>query len=137
MYSVDINYWAVLVAALAHMAIGALWYSKLGFGRMWMAAMGKTEEQIHSEGSPGRAMAIAAILALVIAYVLAHTVDFAGAMTAQMALKAGFWTWLGYVFTFGLTTAIFESRSMKVFWIGTSYYLVSLLMMSLILVLWQ
>ena len=36
MPSVDINWWAVLAAAVINMVIGAIWYSPSGFGKPWM-----------------------------------------------------------------------------------------------------
>ena len=41
----EINYWAVVVAALSGFAVGALWYGPL-FGRQWMAASGVTETDV-------------------------------------------------------------------------------------------
>ena len=36
MPTVDINYLAVLIAALASYVLGALWYSPVLFGKLWM-----------------------------------------------------------------------------------------------------
>ena len=35
-----VNLWAVLVAAIATMVVGFLWYSPFLFARPWMLAMG-------------------------------------------------------------------------------------------------
>jgi len=35
-----INLWSMLVAAIATMVVGFLWYSPLLFARPWMVAMG-------------------------------------------------------------------------------------------------
>jgi len=37
--AIDLNYWAVLVSAVASMVIGALWYSPILFGNIWMNLM--------------------------------------------------------------------------------------------------
>ena len=42
-----INYWAVLVAAVASFVIGGLWYSPLLFYRPWLRAAALTEEQLR------------------------------------------------------------------------------------------
>ena len=47
----DLNWLAVLVAALAYFAIGALWYAPPLFGKAWMAAGGMTTRK----PGPGRA----------------------------------------------------------------------------------
>ncbi len=45
-----INYIAVVVAGVASFAFGAVYYMTLS--KPWMAAIGKTEEQVKSESSP-------------------------------------------------------------------------------------
>jgi len=53
----SVNLWSVLVAAIATMVVGFLWYSPLLFARPWMVAMGydpedkaKTEAMQKSAG---------------------------------------------------------------------------------------
>ena len=48
----DLNWLAVLVAALAYFAIGALWYAPPLFGKAWMAAGGMATP---GSRAPGRA----------------------------------------------------------------------------------
>ncbi len=43
---VDINYWAVLVAAVVSMVIGALWYSPVLFGKLWMKYSGLSDKKL-------------------------------------------------------------------------------------------
>ena len=43
------NYLAVGVAALATILIGALWYSPLLFGNIWLKATGYTQEQMREK----------------------------------------------------------------------------------------
>src|SRR3989304_2240917 len=52
MPEVSINYLAVVVAAVASMIIGAIWYSPRVFGRRWWRVTGKTMDQ--SAGQSGR-----------------------------------------------------------------------------------
>ena len=40
MIVMDVNLWAVLVAGIATMVVGFLWYSPMLFARPWMVAMG-------------------------------------------------------------------------------------------------
>ena len=51
----SLNGWAILAAALAAYALGALWYAPPVLGRAWFSALGKRPEEL---GSPVRAMAI-------------------------------------------------------------------------------
>lgn len=41
----DLNYLAILVAAIVPLFVGALWYGPL-FGKRWLALMETTEEDI-------------------------------------------------------------------------------------------
>ena len=47
----DLNWLAVIVAALAYFAIGAVWYAPPAFGRAWMAAGGMTVEPGDGPGA--------------------------------------------------------------------------------------
>ena len=57
----DLNAWAILAATVAGMVIGAAWYSPLLFGKAWLTALGKTEEELVS---PGPAMVGSAVCCL-------------------------------------------------------------------------
>jgi hypothetical protein len=49
-YISQINWLAVLLAFIANMAIGFLWYMPAVLGTRWMAAIGKTEEDLKKIG---------------------------------------------------------------------------------------
>ncbi|MDQ0633136.1 hypothetical protein QFZ40_001045 [Arthrobacter pascens] len=49
-YISQINWLAVLLAFIANMAIGFLWYMPAVLGKRWMAAIGKTEEDLKKIG---------------------------------------------------------------------------------------
>ena len=52
-----INPWAVLVAAVATMVIGFLWYSPILFARPWMRLMGcdpDDKAKLHADRQPRR-----------------------------------------------------------------------------------
>ncbi len=55
----DINYLAVIAAALSTFLIGGLWYSPFMFHKAWAAANGLTEADL--EGGEGRIFGIAYI----------------------------------------------------------------------------
>ncbi len=94
-----VNWIAVIVAAIASMALGFVWYMALG--NQWMAALGKTREQIMA-GSSGQAtpFIIAFVMQLVMAYGLALFVPrLTGATSVGNGLLVGFLVWLGFVIT--------------------------------------
>jgi hypothetical protein len=137
MYSIDVNWFAIILAAIGSMMIGALWYSKALFGKQWLKEIGKTEEQIKAENTSNKAMAGAAVLALVMSIVLAHQVAIWGATTVWLGAQVGFWHWIGFIVpAIGMIT-LFESRSKKLYAINISYQLASMVLMSVILAIWR
>jgi hypothetical protein len=93
-----INYLAILIATLAGFAFGAVYY--IGLSRQWLAASGKTKEEVAGNRSP--VPFIVSIVALVImAWVLAGGIGHLG--PGQVTLKNGvisaLFMWLGFVIT--------------------------------------
>src|SRR5437867_3970847 len=94
---VDINYMAVGAAALSQVVLGFLWYGPL-FGKMWMKMMGLGQADMDkAKGGMSKSYALMLVGSLVGAYVLAHFVQYAGAVTASDGMQTGFWAWLGFV----------------------------------------
>ena len=44
----QISILAIILAVVANMIIGALWYSPLLFANVWMKSLGKTREELHA-----------------------------------------------------------------------------------------
>ena len=132
----DINLLAVLVATIVFFALGALWYSPLLFAKPFMAAMGKTPEELMEGFNPLRTYGSEFLARLVTAYVLAHIINYAGALTIGAGLQTGLWLWLGFVATSSLATVTFEGRSFVLYSLSADYQLVGLLIMGGILAVW-
>lgn len=130
----DINYWAVVVAALSTMVVGWIWYAKPVFGNVWMKLTGMTEEK--AKGSMARSYGGMLVLAFVLSYVLAHFVDYMNAITWTEGMTTALWLWLGFVVTTKGATYLFEQKSMKHYLIDVGYHLVELLVMGAILASW-
>ena len=93
-----VNWIAVVVAAVASMALGFVWYMLLG--NQWMGALGKTREQIMASGNQAAPFIIAFLMQLVMAYSLAlFTPRLMGSTTLVNGLIVGFHVWLGFVIT--------------------------------------
>jgi hypothetical protein len=134
MQEFPINWWAVLVAAIVKMAIGALWYSPFGFGPRWMALTNCTEADMKARLP--QLLVFDFIASIIMAFVLLHAVHYAGARTPATGAVVGFFNWLGFIatVTFGLT--IYEKRPWALFGIANGFQLVSLLVMGTILAVW-
>ena len=138
---VAINYWAVLVAAIASMVVGWLWYGVF-FKRQWMALMGYNADSMKGmKMTANKAYLIQFIASFVMAYVLSHALVFASTYLqtsgASAGLLAGFWHWLGFIVPVSLGIVLWENKSWSLWLINASHYLVSLLVMGLILALWM
>lgn len=146
MYEPSINYLAVLAGTIAHFMLGALWYSPILFSKMWISAIGWTEEEvkaIEKKGGHAKTLAIQFLGTLVLVFVTAHIVDFmkvvfgdSGMTNLSIGLTSGFWLWLGYIATFGLTGVVFEKHSWKLYGINMGYQFVGLMIASGIVAVW-
>lgn len=138
MLTVSVNLVAVLVAALAAMVIGSVWYSPLLFVKVWMKELGMTEKDCESgKKDMPKAMAGQFIASLVTAYVLAHFVAYTGSTTPSAGAHTGFWIWLGFLATGTASAVFFERKSWTYFAITAGCGLVTLLIMGAILATWR
>ena len=134
----SINALAVLVAAIAGMVIGALWYSPALFGRRWMQLMKMDKAAVAKAKRQGMtANYVAAFIGqLVTAAVLAMFVGYAGALGAGDGMIVGFLAWLGFLAPVILGSVLWEGKSMQLFVLNSGHHLVVLLVMGIILGAW-
>jgi hypothetical protein len=132
----NVNLLALLLCAVAHMALGMLWYGPF-FGKMWMKEIGftKADGEMAKKNGMGPTYTMAFVSALITAFVLAQFLQLTQATTVPQALMTAFWAWLGFVATIAINTVLFEKRTLTVYVINIAYNLASLLAMSAILTL--
>jgi hypothetical protein len=140
MYFKDVNLWAVLVAAVASMVVGFLWYSPLLFAKPWMALMGydpnDKSKMDEMRKSAGKMYAIAFVASLVSAFVLGKIIVVTTVNSPLYGMKVGLAVWLGFVTTVQLTAKLFGNQPTKLYLINTGYQLVCYLAMGTILAVW-
>jgi hypothetical protein len=95
----DINFLAVVLAAAVSWIAGAFWY--MSAGKAWMAALGKTKEDLMgAAGKPSMAPFVISLAAeLAMAFVLAIFIGQAGSVTVANGLFIGLVAWIGFVAT--------------------------------------
>lgn len=135
---VPVNYLAVLLAAVASMGVGFLWYSPVLFAKQWMKESGLTAKDIEAGKDKAKKMyMMSAVGALVMAYVLHHVMVFAmkymGTAPLMTGLTTAFWMWLGFIAPVQMTEVLFGGKSAKLYAINTGYQLASILVMGLVL----
>jgi hypothetical protein len=134
MREIPIHLSAVLVAAILRMVIGAVWYSPALFVKPWYRLTGVTEAQMKA--GMAKALAVDFVGSLLMAFVLAHVIRFAGATTVLQGLAVGFFVWLGFVAVVTIGTVTFERKPIRLFLLNNGYLLLSLLAMGAILAVW-
>ncbi len=134
MPTVTINWMAVVVATAAAMIIGAVWYSKLLFGKIWQKKVNLSDKDMREGALPAYLGML--VLALLTAFVLAHFVSYAQATTVWEGMVTGFWVWLGFVLPVLAGKVLFERRGKKLFLISAGNQLLALLVMGAILAAW-
>lgn len=141
MHMHSLNWLAILVAAVASMILGFLWYSPLLFAKAWVREMGydindkaKMEEMRKSAGPAYAGSFVASLLS---AFTLALILHGLRAEDLHFGIMASFHIWLGFVATVQFTGALFAKQSMKLFAINTLYQLVCYVVMGIILTLWR
>ena len=140
MYLFGVDLRSVLLAAVASMVVGFLWYSPLLFARPWMVLMGyDPEDKARLEEmrkGAGKMYALSFLASLVSALVLAKIILITTVTSPLYGMKVGFAVWLGFVATVQLTSVLFAKQPVKLYLINTGYQLVCYLVMGAILAVW-
>ncbi len=126
LFDVQVNYIAVIVAAIVYFILTAIWYSSQVFGKELVR-----HEIVNTNRMPSKALAYVGefIAALIIAYVLTVIIEFAGVGTPLEGLNIGFWMWLGFVLTTQFCDAIWGRKSFTSFVLNSILILVGFLVM--------
>ena len=126
------NYLAVFVAALAGFGVGAVWYGV--FGKAWLDALGKSEDDIKGSGAAQALPFVTGLVAdLVMAIMLAGLMGHLGNITIHGGLITGLFVWVGFVITTMGVNHAFSGASPKLTAIDGGHWLAVLLVMGAII----
>lgn len=126
----EINYLAVLLATVATMIIGFLWYSPVLFSKAWMKEIGLKPEDM-SGGGP-LTYILTALTALVGSFVLALFLTLVDERTVISGITIGLLIAISISAKIGMNY-LFEGKTSKLFFITIGYHLVSYLVSGIIL----
>jgi len=118
------------LAVLVKIIVGALWYSPMLFLKQWQRLGGVSDETMR--GGMAKGMATWVLGALLMAFVLAHAVYYAGARTVGTGAAVGFFNWLGFILVVQLDDWAAAKRPLGFLAINAGANLVSLVMMGAI-----
>jgi hypothetical protein len=129
----NVNWFAVIVSAIAAFALGGAWYSNALFGKRWLQEIGLTEESV--ENAPmARTFILTFVLQLISATALSVIIG-SGASWLD-GLQLGLLVGLCWVTTAYGITYLFEQRSMCIFMINAGFYVVLFAIMGTIIGAW-
>lgn len=129
----QVNWLAVVAAALFSFVLGGLWYSAL-FARAWQGLVGMTDERMKGGNKAlmfGGAFALSLLSSAVFAMFLGPKV------TVGFGAAAGFAAGLCWVSASFAINDLFERRPLKLFLINAGYHTLQFTAMGAILGLWH
>jgi Protein of unknown function (DUF1761) len=109
-----VNYWAILIGALAAWAFGAFYYMILS--RPWLAAQGKTADEFQAAQAGPRGtkfyapFVISFVAEVIMGWMLAGIMAHIGAMTVRGGLISAAFVWFGFVLTTMTVNNAFSMR---------------------------
>ena len=130
-------YLAILVAIIANMVLGFIWYGPL-FGQLFMKACGISEKEIakmkaEKQGMGKKEFATIILGALAQSAVLATVLAWYQPTSWMIGAMVGSLLWLGFTLPALAYTVVFEKHSTTLFRIDSMYQLVALSIMGAIL----
>jgi hypothetical protein len=135
MHHLFFNPWAILVSALAQWFLGAIWFSPVLFAKPWKAMVYPRSEP--AKGSMMAGMLVSFLGSLILCFVLAHVIYWAGSTTVHWGALIGFIVWAGFIVAPLSAGHIYEGRPFNLFAINTGYWLLALVAAGIILSLWR
>lgn len=134
----NVNLIGVIVAAVASMVVGFIWYGPL-FGKPWAKLMGwnaaHMEKAKNDKAGMMKTYGMSFVGSIFMAFVLSMLIGLTGKVTMMDGVMLGFWSWLGFVMPVQMTDVLFGGKSWNLFMINTGYQLASLLVMGATLTL--
>lgn len=131
-----INLWAVVVVWLIYVIVGAFWYSPAGFGKQW-TKLTKIDIMKLPENESTRALVAVALSAVFQVLALALVINSLDVTTAMNGFLVGLVLWLGLTTATTVGVTLYQRRGWKFLWLNSSYFLVVMLIGSVILAVWR
>ena len=134
----EVNFLAVLVAAIVAFLLGAVWYSPLLFAKQWMQIHGYTPEKLKAmQAQTKRAYAVSFASQLVLAAVMALLIAMIHMSSVIAGIKLGVLCWLGFAASIGFMANMYSDKPLKAFLLDAGYQLVYFVAMGAILAAWH
>jgi hypothetical protein len=127
---VSVNFWAVLLSAIASMVVGSIWYGPL-FGKMFMREMGMEQWSPEKQAAMKKKMVLMYlgqfVASLLMFYVLGTLITWsAPSLNVYFGMWTAFFMWLGFVVPLAFGNALWGGK-FKLFWLSIGNMLITLL----------
>jgi hypothetical protein len=136
MGEMHINYFAVIVAAILNMVVGAIWYGPMLFAKQWMTVNNINPEDMK-DVNPAPMYAQSIVVTVVSYFVLAIAMNITGTATIPSGMSVAFWLWLGFIAPVQYTANLFSSKKVTAFFIDTGYQLITMLIAGGLIAVWR
>ncbi|OGH17067.1 MAG: hypothetical protein A3C30_02345 [Candidatus Levybacteria bacterium RIFCSPHIGHO2_02_FULL_40_18] len=132
----NINYIELIVAGVAALVLGFVWYSMTLFGKPWLKSVGFSESEMKEDTKKNapKMFGLMFVGAVVQAYVLSILLGVFGAGDYTSGATVAFWAWLGFIAPVVLGAVLFEKRPWNYWSITAGYQLVNMIVMSAVIV---
>lgn len=131
-----LNYWAILVAWIFSIALGSFWYSPAGFGKLWTKLSGVDIMKLP-QNEANRAIGAVVVSSLLQALVLAIVLQWINPANVTEGLIAGLVIWFGFIALTTVGTTLYQRRGFKFIWLNSSFFLIVLVVNSILLTVWR
>ena len=123
MLGFDVNWIAIILAVVASMALGMIWY--MGLAKQWVAATGKSEKQLQVTGGSATPFIYAAGCQLVMAFFIANLTPalMDGVLNAYNGALVGVQLWFGFILSSMILNHRYQNMSWKLTIIDAGYLL--------------
>ena len=128
------NYWAIIVAAIAAFVISSLYYSPLLVGNLW-----RSVEPVATAGMKASMWKALAELArtFVITLVLARLIAMLGAADWKSGLRLALWLWFGFSALMWVGAIMWEKTPWQIAAIHSGDWLIKTVLIAVILGTWH
>ena len=134
----DLNWLAVIVAALAYFVVGAAWYAPAIFGNVWTKAGGLEMPEVQR---PNPVVFLTPLVGSIFAAIaLGMIAEATGTDTIGEGVVLGLVTGIGFAISVSFVTAQFEAQKPnRMLWgaVNGGYHLVGTLVAAIVLAAWQ
>jgi hypothetical protein len=118
----NVNWLAIILAAVANIVVGFLWYGNWAFGKSWMQLSGRT----MGEGQqPGPLYALTVVAALVQAITMAWLAGATGTHSGSAGGLLGLFVGIGFIAPAMFADVIFAGRPPRLHAITAGYQVVA------------